>query len=58
MAANSAIRMGGLLQCCILTIQKDSSKDYENKVIKCPHCNEHLVFKNNAFEWDRLKLLK
>lgn len=51
MATNSAYRPGGLMRCCILTIQLDTSVDTEGKLIKCPHCLGYLLFKNNAFEW-------
>ncbi len=55
MAANSAIRIVGLKQCCILTIQKDTAtKDEEGKLIKCPFCLANLRYRDGAFEWSNL----
>ena len=49
------IRPGGLIRCCILTIEEDSPKNpAEGEKIKCRYCSSGtMIFKNGAWEWDK-----
>ncbi len=47
------IRPGGLMNCCILTINEDAPHSpAEGKKIKCRYCSSGtMIFKNGAWEW-------
>lgn len=50
------IYIGGMLRCCIATLQeklasqKEPSK--EEDTIKCKHCSSWMVFQIGAWRWD------
>ena len=49
------IRIGGLMRCCILTIEEDAPKNpKEGDKMRCRYCKSgDIIFKDGAWEWDR-----
>lgn len=49
------IRPGGLMRCCILTIQEDAATaaelPTEGKELPCHYCSGKVVFRDGAWQW-------
>jgi hypothetical protein len=56
------VRHGGLMRCCLATLQDRMATcapdPKEDEAIKCSHCNNFMVFRNDAWEWDRERSIK
>jgi hypothetical protein len=46
------MRLGGLMRCCIQTIQESPGlREIEGTIIACEHCHEQIRFREKAWEW-------
>ncbi len=52
-----AIRIGGLMRCCIATIENAEIKKApkEGDIMECQYCSDQMVWKDGAWEWVRPK---
>lgn len=46
------VRIGGLMRCCILTLETRNVPAYEGERIECVHCAGGIVFRAGAWEWE------
>lgn len=53
MGLNSKIRPGGLMRCCIHTIEADHQPEFEGRVLQCLHCTDTMIFKDGVWQWNR-----
>lgn len=57
MGPHKTVRIGGLLRCCIATVEASEIKKApkEGDILKCRYCSDQMVWKDGAWEWDRPK---
>ena len=44
------LRPGGLMRCCIGTLDESEVEEVEGATLKCKHCPDSLVFRDGAWE--------
>lgn len=50
--AEPRIRIGGLMRCCIQSIQEyEDVAPADDDWLQCAHCNEALIYRDGAWEW-------
>lgn len=47
------VRQGGLMRCCLATIDNSTEPASEGKVKHCLYCSSSVVLKDGAWEWKR-----
>jgi hypothetical protein len=52
------VRIGGLLRCCVDTVETTNFKTApkEGDVIQCRYCSDSMVYRDHAWEWNQLKI--
>lgn len=50
---NERILIGGLLRCCIQTLNKRTKPAADKEVVQCEYCDHRMVYRNEAWEWLR-----
>lgn len=55
-AANEhRLRIGGVMRCCIATLEKriPDGAPVEGEKLPCEYCSSGLIYNDGAWEWDR-----
>lgn len=59
MTVNDRVRIGGLMRCCMETLQLAAIAAKDNPVesregdrLACRYCRAEMVYRNAAWEWD------
>lgn len=59
MTVNDRVRIGGLMRCCLETLQTASLASRDNPVepqegdrLPCKYCRAEMVYRNAAWEWN------
>lgn len=51
-AGEKRIRIGGLMRCCLKTIEEAETKNVEGETLACRWCSgDGMVYRNGAWEW-------
>jgi hypothetical protein len=51
--AERQLRIGGVMRCCIATLNDYEGPDEEGTVVPCRHCSSSVIFRDGAWEWNR-----
>lgn len=56
-AASKKLRVGGVMRCCVHTLNEAKGlKEVDGAILPCLFCSFSLIFKDGAWEWNRLDL--
>jgi len=47
------IRIGGVMRCCLATLQQADVEDKEGEVLPCKYCHSSLIVRDGAWEWNQ-----
>lgn len=54
---NYKVRTGGLMRCCLATLEERmptcADDPVEGEKLVCRYCSGNMVFRDGAWEWDR-----
>jgi hypothetical protein len=49
---NLPLRLGGVMRCCIETLDTTEVEEKEGDVLPCKYCRSRLIVRDGAWEWD------
>ena len=47
-----SIAIGGLLRCCILSLQEYTGPEEEGQTLVCTYCRAPLILRGDRWHWD------
>jgi hypothetical protein len=50
------IRHGGLMRCCLLTLDTYEGPETEGAVLRCKSCSDSMIVMNGCWIWNRLDI--
>jgi uncharacterized protein (DUF1810 family) len=53
MTTPKALRIGGVMRCCVETLNTTQVREVAGEVLKCKYCSSSLIFRDGAWEWNR-----
>ena len=45
------VKEGGLMRCCLATLQERDEEDKEGQIINCKYCGDKMFFNGIYWEW-------